>query len=163
VTVRFDNLQQLIEEIERKPEETAAARREYEKRLTEVWKKPPRQQSALAFQVQSDVPIKDIAGALRYQCEPRRPGKPGGRHLRWQRQHYLVAWLVERGPTLPPEVCCEAAIASHTGTDELISHWINVINGWAFVRGKRPLDPRVGSGDHERVKMLLRGSKQRRL
>ena len=72
MTVYFNipKLQQLIEEIERQePAETAAARREYEKRLTEAWKKPY-QPSSLAILIQSDVPIKDVAEALRRQCEP---------------------------------------------------------------------------------------------
>ena len=140
-------LQRLIEEIERQqPEETVAARREYEKRLTEAWK-ASHQQSSLAILIQSDIPIKDIAAALRGECKSRRRGKPGGQHQRWQRPHYLVAWLAERSYR----------------TDASITHWINVINGWAFMRGKPPLDPEVGSGDHERIKMLLRGSKRRRL
>jgi hypothetical protein len=158
VTVRFFAdilpLQQLIEEIERKePEETATARREYEKRLTEAWKKPYLP-SSLAILIHSDVPIKDVAETLRRQCEPQRQGKPGGRHQRWRLPHYIVAYLVERSERSP---CTERS------RDESITHWINVINRWAFMRGKRPLDPEVGSGDHERVKVLLRGSKHRRL
>jgi hypothetical protein len=152
VTVYVDipKLQQFIEEIERQePAETAAARREYEKRLDEAWKTPPRQQSALAFLIRCNVPIVDVAAALRRECEPRRPGNPGGRYLRWQRPHYLVANLVEQ--------------SAWRSRDESITNWINVINGWAFMRGKPPLDPAVGSDDHERVKMLLRGSKRRRL
>jgi hypothetical protein len=127
----------------------AAARRERDRRLYEAWKKPPRQQSALAFLIQSDVPIKDVAVALRREVEPRQRGKPGGRHLRWLRPHYLVAWLVEQS-------------SNKYSTDALITWWINYING-AFMRGKPLLDLRTGSRDHERVKMLLRGSKRRRL
>jgi hypothetical protein len=48
-------------------------------------------------------------------------------------------------------------------TEELITHWIKVINGWAFMRGRKRLDPRPGSRDHLRVVTLLRGSKRRRL
>jgi hypothetical protein len=155
VFVDIPKLQQLIEEIERQePEEVAAARRERDKRLTEAWKKPPRQQSALAILIQSDVPIKDVAEALHRQFEPQRQGKPGGRHQRWRLPHYIVAYLVERSERSP---CTERS------RDELITHWINVINGWAFMRGKPPLDPVVGERDHERVKTLRRGSKRRRL
>jgi hypothetical protein len=99
----------------------------------------------------ADVPIKDIATALCHQYEPRRPGKPGGRHLRWQRPHYLAARLVER-----------SSCAKYS-TDALITYWINFINGCAFMRGRPPLDLKPGSRDHLRVAALLRGSKRRRL
>jgi hypothetical protein len=134
-------------------EKREAARREYEKRLTEAWKKGPRQQSSLAVLIQSDTPIKDVAAALLHQYGPRRPGKPGGWHLRWQRPHYLVAYMVER--TSPRR-------ALHMVTDQFISRWIEAINGWAFMRDKTKLDPEPGSRDHERVKKLLRGSKRQR-
>jgi hypothetical protein len=148
-------LQQLFEEIQlQEPEEVAAARRERDKRLAEAWKKLPRQESDLAILIRSDVPIKDVAVALRRQFEPQRQGKPGGRHQRWRLPHYIVAYWVERSERAP---CAERS------TDESITHWINVINGWAFMRGKPPLDPVVGERDHERVKTLLRGSKRRRL
>jgi hypothetical protein len=175
VTVK-DILQQLIEKIDRqKPKATAAAQREYEKRIGEAWKQPPPQQSALAFLIKSDAPIKDVAAALLHQYEPRRPGKPGGPHLRWQRPHYLVAWLVERyqddslrlsddgmAMAAMTDICLSPA-GIEWSTDELITHWINVINGWAFMRGRPPLDAGPGSRDHERVRTLLRGSKCRRL
>lgn len=154
MTLSFDipKLQQWIEEIERQePEEVAAARRERDKRLAEAWEKSPRQQSALAILIRSDVPIKDVAEALHRQVEPQRQGKPGGRHQRWRLPHYIVAYLVERSERLP---CAERS------RDELITRWINVING---MRAEPLLDPVVGKRDHERVKTLLRGSKRLRL
>ena len=96
---------------------------------------------------------RDLVGVLRSlkAWNKKRPrGKPGGVHLRWQRPHYLVAWLVERLPR-------------SKRTDERVSHFIRMISGWAFRRGKPPLDPHPGGIDHERVKALLRGSKSRRL
>jgi len=152
VLIDVPKLQRWLEDIDRlEPNATAAARRESEKRLTEAWKKPPRQQSGLAILIQSDVPIKDVAAAVRRACEPQRVGKPGGQHLRWQRPHYLVAYMVEQSP------CDEHS------EDELITRWINGINGWAVMRGKKPLDPEPGEWDHERVKALLLGWKRRRL
>jgi len=144
-----------IEEISRQePKETAAARREYEKWLTEAWKKKPRQPSCLAVLIQQpDVPIKDIAAVLRWQCAPQWAGKPFGPHLRWQRPHYLVAWLVELSS------CAEQS----KDKDESIRYWIKNVSRWAFMRGKTPLDPEPGGRDHERVKTLLRGPKRRRL
>jgi len=81
-------------------------------------------------------------------------GKPGGRHLRWQQPHYVVAWLVER--TSP----CDAR-----SEDELITHWMKFINTWAVMQmpGRKPLKTAMGSRDHERVKALLRRPKHRRL
>jgi hypothetical protein len=169
--VTVSTLQQLVEEIE-ELKGTAAARRERDRRLDEAWKKPPRQQSALAFLIQSDVPIKDVAVALRRECESRRAGKPGG--LRWRLPHYLVAYLVERwrsrlrlsddgmAMAAMTEICLPPS-GVEWSTDELITYWIKYTNGWAFMRGKTPLDPEIGGRDHERVKTLLRGSKRRRL
>ena len=58
-------LQQWIEEIERRePAETAAVWREYEKRLTEAWKKPHQWSSLAVLIQQPDVPIKDVAEVL---------------------------------------------------------------------------------------------------
>ncbi|MGZ5814352.1 MAG: hypothetical protein ACXWJR_11820, partial [Xanthobacteraceae bacterium] len=68
--------------------------------------------------------LRDLAGVLRLlssRGEKRPRGKPGGLHLRWQRPHYLVAWFVEHHPP-----------AERTG--ELITRYIGVINGWAFMR-----------------------------
>ena len=147
--------QQLIEIIDsRQPREITAALREREKRLTESWKNhPPREMEALAWLMRSDHPIKDIAVLLRQMHRPRRrskPGKPGGRHLRWQRPHYLVAWLVESWPHAKR-------------TDVEISSMISTVNSWHLMQGKRPLDPEPSKRDHDRVKTLLRESKDRRL
>ena len=133
MTLVFDipKLQQWIKEIERQePGDTAAARRECQKRLTEAWKKPYLQ-SSLAVLIQSDVPIKDVAETLRRQCEPQQRGKPGGQIQRWRRPHYLVAYLRS-------EQCAERS------RDKSITHWLNRANGWALMRGKPPLDPSVG-------------------
>jgi len=48
-------------------------------------------------------------------------------------------------------------------TDQNISHFIRTINGWAFMQGKRPLDPTVGGRDHNRIKRLLHEPKRLRL
>jgi hypothetical protein len=131
--------------------ERAFARLRHEKELTEAWKNPPRLKSSLAVLIQDpDCPPKEIAVLLRRLCGPRRVGKPGGWHLRWRRPHYLAARLIESRP--PSE-----------RTDNLITDAIRTINGWAFMRGRQPLDAAVGSRDFERVRTLLRGSKARRL
>jgi hypothetical protein len=145
-------LQRLIEQLDReKPEETVAALHQHERALTEAWKKPY-QESPLASLIRSDVPTKDIAAALLRQYAPRRKGSPGGTHRRWLRQHYVVAWLVERTRS-----------RDGRSTEERITHWINVINGWAAWRDEARLDPEPGLPDHERVIELLRKSRRRRL
>jgi hypothetical protein len=117
---------------------------EYKKRLTEAWKKKP-PQSGLAILIQQlDVPIKVVAEVLRREYPRRRVGRPAGR--RWESPHYVVAYMVKR--TSPRQ-------APHMITDEFISRWIEDINGWAFMRGKSPLDPEPGSREHERVPRLL--------
>jgi hypothetical protein len=148
---RVDSWQRLIELIDsRQPKDVIAALRERERRLTEGWKNQPKNQSSLAWLIQSDYPIRDVATLLRGLYRPRRRGKPGGACWRWTRPHYLVAWLVENQPRAER-------------TDKLITAKIRTINGWWIMRGKMPLDPEPGSRDHERVKALLHGSKRRRL
>lgn len=125
----------------------------YERRCAKIrdaWKQPQKNPSSLALLIRSDYPIKDIAALMRNLYRPRRRGKPGGAHWRWTLPLQLAAWLVGRLPRAER-------------TDKAIADVIRILNGWAFRRGKRPLDSRPGSRDHERVKTLLRGSRRQRL
>jgi hypothetical protein len=150
-------LQRLIEQLDcEKPEETVAAWREYDRALTEAWKKP-RQESPLAFLIRSDVPIEDIAAALKRRYASRGKGRPGGAHTRWLLRHLVIAWYVEQATPRPRDKFDK----------ERITRWIDESNSWAaWLRPspkRRRLDPQPGSRDHERVVALLRKSKRRRL
>ena len=142
------------------------------KETREAWRSPP-QQSDLAILIRSDVPTKEIAALLHRLNAPLPEGKPGGAHTRWRRPHYPVAYLVEKAAAYERtaykawrlqqgEGATDPAPIRHS-KDELISHWINVINGWHFMRDKPRLDPEVGSHDHERIKRLLREPRHLRL
>jgi len=87
--------------------------------------------------------------------QARRPGKPGGKHTRWNHPNYIAAYLVERrsaawkltrGRRNVPDVQKQKIV------DQIISE----MKGWALTQRKRP--PRK-----ERVLELLRGSKNLRL
>jgi hypothetical protein len=146
-----DELQELLDIIEsRQPEQVKAARREYEQRLTNAWKKPYKARSSLAILIQDpDVPIERVAAVLCAECAKRGRGKPGGAHWRWTKPHYLIAWFIEQSGAEP--------------TDAYISTWIDIANGWKMMHDRQRLDPQHGSRDVLRVRELLRGSKRRRL
>ena len=113
--------------------------------------------------VQSDRPLSDenrrnladLVEILHARSRPRRSGKPAGRHTRWLKPNYVVAFVAEKrlgawkknnGKSKAP-----AAI-----TLEMVKDTIRIAKSWAMMRGKPPLKC-------ERIIALLREPKNRRL
>jgi hypothetical protein len=113
--------------------------------------------------LRSDRPLsaenrRNLAGLieiLHARSRPRRPGKPGGKIMRWKDPTYVAtfvvetrlnAWRKEHGTRKVPDAV----------RDQLVESTIRDTAGWAMMQGKPTLDP-------ERITTLLRESKARRL
>jgi hypothetical protein len=161
--------------------ERGAAYREYDEQVSTAWKKSTASVTGdefldaamalherndiaplLAF-VRSDRPLSsenrdNLARLIKFlhaRSQPRREGKPGGKHLRWQKPEYVAAFLVDQFK--------EAWRREHgkdnvpaTQEAKFVDAVIHQMGTWAMMRGKPPLR-------RERIIALLREPKDRRL
>ena len=113
--------------------------------------------------VKSDRPLSDeirrnLAGLieiLHVRSRPRRSGNPGGKHLRWQDPTYVATYLAEDLLNRWRQETGKRRVPAKK-TEEIVEAIISQTKNWAMMRGEPPLDP-------ERMKTLLRESKDRRL
>ncbi len=113
--------------------------------------------------LRSDRPLsaenrRNLAGLieiLHARSRPRRPGRPGGKLMRWQDLTYVATFLVESRLNAWREENGTRKVPDAV-RDQLVESTIRDTKGWAMMRGKPPLDP-------ERIRTLLREPKARRL
>ena len=87
--------------------------------------------------------------------QSRRPGKPGGKHTRWNNSNYIAAYLVEQRLTVWKKTTGRRYV-SHEQKQKVVDEIISEMKGWALTQRKRPPQRR-------RVLELLREPKNRRL
>ena len=104
----------------------------------------------------SDAQRREAVALLRMLLMSRRKrGRQPGVNIRWGDPRYLCALLVEQRKKRRRET---AAV-----TKGLIAAAIRDVNGWALMKGKKPLDPADTSADFQRIERLLREPKRLRL
>jgi hypothetical protein len=103
----------------------------------------------------SDAQRREAVALLRMLLMSRRKrGRQPGVNIRWGDPRYLCALLVEQRKRRREP----AAV-----TKGLIAAAIRDVNGWALMKGKKPLDPTDTSADFQRIERLLREPKRLRL
>ncbi len=173
-------LQRWINELERQePKETAAARREYKKYVTESWKNPqssvtgdPWIDAVIALGEHDDIEplisyldttpvlaeqlhdLKCILRMLHARGRKHNRGRPDGTLWRWTHSNYLTAWIAEQRIAI-----WKLDTGKHNISDkirnEIISNTVAEARTWHFAKRKPP--------SVDRGAAILKGPRSRRL